>query len=88
MLFIRPYARFSQDETEREEREEREEMPGDANVAAIAGVLADPTRVGILMVLLDGRALPAGDKGVGRMAKAPNRQGENPAACGGLFLSK
>lgn len=36
-------------------------MPGDANVAAIAGVLADPTRVGILMVLLDGRALPAGD---------------------------
>ena len=36
-------------------------MPGDANVAAVAGVLADPTRAGILMALLDGRALPAGD---------------------------
>lgn len=36
-------------------------MPGDANVAAVAGLLADPTRAGILMALLDGRALPAGD---------------------------
>jgi DNA-binding transcriptional ArsR family regulator len=36
-------------------------MPGDANVAAVAALLADPTRAGILMALLDGRALPAGD---------------------------
>ena len=36
-------------------------MPGDANVAAVAALLADPTRTGILMLLLDGRAWPAGD---------------------------
>ncbi|MGH2480989.1 MAG: ArsR/SmtB family transcription factor, partial [Ktedonobacteraceae bacterium] len=36
-------------------------MPGDANVAVIARVLADPTRAGILTTLLDGRALPAGE---------------------------
>lgn len=36
-------------------------MPGDANVAAVASLLADPTRVGILTALLDGRALPAGE---------------------------
>jgi DNA-binding transcriptional ArsR family regulator len=36
-------------------------MPGDANVAAVAVLLADPTRTAILMALLDGRAWPAGD---------------------------
>ncbi|QBD76083.1 ArsR family transcriptional regulator [Ktedonosporobacter rubrisoli] len=36
-------------------------MPGDANIAALASLLADPTRVNILMSLSDGRALPAGE---------------------------
>jgi DNA-binding transcriptional ArsR family regulator len=36
-------------------------MPGDANVAQVASLLADPTRVRVLMALLDGRALPASD---------------------------
>ncbi|HLW03437.1 MAG TPA: metalloregulator ArsR/SmtB family transcription factor [Ktedonobacterales bacterium] len=36
-------------------------MPGDVNVAAVAALLADPTRTAILMALLDGRAWPAGD---------------------------
>lgn len=36
-------------------------MPGDVNVAAVAALLADPTRNAILMALLDGRAWPAGD---------------------------
>lgn len=36
-------------------------MPGDANVAVVAALLADPTRAAILMALLDGRAWPAGD---------------------------
>lgn len=36
-------------------------MPGDANVAGVAALLADPTRAAILMALLDGRAWPAGD---------------------------
>jgi DNA-binding transcriptional ArsR family regulator len=36
-------------------------MPGDANIAAVAALLADPTRAAILMALLDGRAWPAGD---------------------------
>jgi DNA-binding transcriptional ArsR family regulator len=36
-------------------------MPGDVNVAAVAALLADPTRSGILTALLDGRAWPAGD---------------------------
>lgn len=36
-------------------------MSGDAHIAAIASVLADPTRVGILFALSDGRAIPAGE---------------------------
>lgn len=36
-------------------------MPGDANVSMIASLLADQTRAAILMILLDGRALPAGE---------------------------
>jgi DNA-binding transcriptional ArsR family regulator len=36
-------------------------MPGDVNVAQVAGLLADPARARILLALLDGRALPAGD---------------------------
>jgi DNA-binding transcriptional ArsR family regulator len=36
-------------------------MPGDADIAAVATLLADPTRVGMLQALSDGRALPAGD---------------------------
>ncbi|HTK08398.1 MAG TPA: helix-turn-helix transcriptional regulator [Ktedonobacteraceae bacterium] len=36
-------------------------MPGDVNIAAIASLLADPTRVSVLMALGDGRALPAGE---------------------------
>jgi len=36
-------------------------MPGDVNVAAVAALLADPTRTAILTALLDGRAWPAGD---------------------------
>ncbi len=36
-------------------------MLGEANVAAVAVLLADPTRTAILMALLDGRDWPAGD---------------------------
>ncbi len=36
-------------------------MSGDVNIAAIASLLADPTRVSVLMALSDGRALPAGE---------------------------
>nr|HET6904783.1 metalloregulator ArsR/SmtB family transcription factor [Ktedonobacteraceae bacterium] len=36
-------------------------MPGDANIASIASMLADPTRVSILLALGNGRALPAGE---------------------------
>jgi DNA-binding transcriptional ArsR family regulator len=36
-------------------------MPGDANIAAFASLLADPTRVSMLVALADERALPAGD---------------------------
>jgi len=36
-------------------------MPGDVNVAAVAALLADPTRTAMLTALLDGRAWPAGD---------------------------
>jgi DNA-binding transcriptional ArsR family regulator len=36
-------------------------MPGDVDIAAIASLLADPTRVSMLMTLSDGRALPAGE---------------------------
>jgi DNA-binding transcriptional ArsR family regulator len=36
-------------------------MPGDAHVAAVAAVLADPTRAAIVMALLDGRAWAAGE---------------------------
>jgi DNA-binding transcriptional ArsR family regulator len=41
-----------------------DEMPvvaGDADIATLAGLLADPTRVAMLLALSDGRALPAGD---------------------------
>jgi DNA-binding transcriptional ArsR family regulator len=34
---------------------------GDANIAAVASLLADPARATILMALSDGRALPAGE---------------------------
>ncbi|MDQ2714754.1 MAG: winged helix-turn-helix domain-containing protein [Chloroflexota bacterium] len=36
-------------------------MPGDVDIASIAALLADPTRSNILLVLSDGRALPAGE---------------------------
>ena len=36
-------------------------MPGDVNIASIAALLADQTRVSILMALGNERALPAGD---------------------------
>ena len=36
-------------------------MPGDVDIAAIAALFADPTRVSVLMSLSDGRALPAGE---------------------------
>lgn len=36
-------------------------MPGDIDIASVAELLADPTRVSILMTLSDGRALPAGE---------------------------
>jgi DNA-binding transcriptional ArsR family regulator len=36
-------------------------MPGDAHVAVVAAVLADPTRAAILMALMDGRAWAAGE---------------------------
>ena len=36
-------------------------MPGDVNIAAVAALLADPTRACILTALNDGRALPAGE---------------------------
>src|SRR5713226_2298193 len=37
------------------------EMHGDVNIAPMAALLADPTRVSILVALSDGRALPAGE---------------------------
>lgn len=40
---------------------------GDKNIAAVASLMADDTRATILMVLSDGRSLPAGD--LGRMAR-------------------
>lgn len=36
-------------------------MPGDANIALVATLFADPTRASMLLALSDGRALPAGD---------------------------
>jgi len=36
-------------------------MHGDVNIAPVAALLADPTRVSILVALSDGRALPAGE---------------------------
>ncbi len=36
-------------------------MPGDINIAAVAALFADTTRVNILVTLSDGRALPAGE---------------------------
>lgn len=36
-------------------------MPGDVNIAAVASLLADPTRISILLALSDGRAMPASD---------------------------
>lgn len=36
-------------------------MPGDVDIAFVASLLADPTRVGMLMALGDGRALTAGE---------------------------
>ena len=36
-------------------------MPGDVDIASVASLLADPTRVSILLALGDGRALPAGE---------------------------
>lgn len=47
--------------------ESRTEVAGDANVAAVAGLLADPARATFLMALSDGRALPAGE--LARMAR-------------------
>src|SRR4051794_41137867 len=35
-------------------------MPGDADIAALGSVLAEPARARILLALGDGRALPAG----------------------------
>src|SRR5579884_3287815 len=34
---------------------------GDADIAAVAALLADPTRAAMLLALADGRALPAGE---------------------------
>jgi DNA-binding transcriptional ArsR family regulator len=47
----------------RNDHESRSKTPmrGDADVAAVAALLADPTRAAILTALLDGRAWPAGD---------------------------
>lgn len=42
-------------------RAEIHEREGDADIAAIASVLADRTRADMLVMLLDGRALPAGE---------------------------
>lgn len=36
-------------------------MPGDTNIASVAALLADPTRVSILMALSDGRAFTANE---------------------------
>jgi DNA-binding transcriptional ArsR family regulator len=40
---------------------------GDANIAAVASLMADETRATILLALSDGRSLPAGE--LGRMAR-------------------
>ncbi len=42
-------------------RDEKACLAGDADIAAVAGLLADNTRVAILLALCDGRALPAGE---------------------------
>ena len=36
-------------------------MPGDADIASIAALLADPTRAAMLLALSDGRAFTAGE---------------------------
>ncbi len=36
-------------------------MPGDADIAAIAALLADPTRAAMLLTLSDGRAFTASE---------------------------
>lgn len=36
-------------------------MPGDADIASVAALLADPTRAGMLLALSDGRAFTAGE---------------------------
>jgi DNA-binding transcriptional ArsR family regulator len=41
--------------------EPRHGAGGDANIAAVAALLADPARAAMLLALADGRALPAGE---------------------------
>jgi Bacterial regulatory protein, arsR family len=68
---------------------------GEANIAAVASLMADETRATILLALSDGRSLPAGE--LGRMARvAPSTaswhldslaQTHNPP-CGVRFLER
>src|SRR5437764_874571 len=53
-------------------------MHGDVNIAPIAALLADPTRLNILMALSDGRALPAGE--LARRARVSSSTASNHLA--------
>ncbi len=53
-------------------------MQGDLNIAAVASLLADPTRLNILVALSDGRALPAGE--LARRARVTSSTASNHLA--------
>lgn len=53
-------------------------MHGDMNIAPVAALLSDPTRVSILVALSDGRALPAGE--LSRRARVTSSTASNHLA--------
>lgn len=46
---------------ETQRRDDAPHLAGDADIAALAGLLADSSRVAMLLALCDGRAVPAGE---------------------------
>ena len=47
---------------------------GDTNIAAVASLIADPTRAAFLIALCDGRSLPAGE--LARIARVAALDGQ------------
>jgi DNA-binding transcriptional ArsR family regulator len=60
-------------------------MPGDADIASVAALLADPGRCRVLAALGDGRALPASmlasEAGVAASPPASTSPAWSPRAC-------